>query len=71
MGVTSKSNRLYPGIPSLDDILLRGQPSNRAHLVEGDPCTGKGTQVTRFILDGKQRDGHRVNVTLTESNSLT
>jgi circadian clock protein KaiC len=71
MGVTLNLIRLYPGIPSLDNILLRSQPSKRAYLVEGDSCTGKGTLGTRFILEGKQRDERSVNVTLTESNSLT
>jgi circadian clock protein KaiC len=71
MGVTSNLNRLSPGIPSVDDILLRGQPSNHAYLIEGNPGTGKGSMAARLILAGKQQDERCINVTLTESNSLT
>src|SRR3954451_15389336 len=46
------------GVPGLDDILAGGYASNRAHLVEGRPGSGKTTLGLQFLLDGL-RQGER------------
>jgi KaiC/GvpD/RAD55 family RecA-like ATPase len=71
MGVTSNPDRLPFGIPCLDDILLRGQPSKHAHLVIGDPGSEQTMTAAQLIVEGKQRDERCVNATFSELNSLT
>ena len=43
------------GVPGLDAILAGGYASNRAHLVEGRPGSGKTTLGLQFLLDGLRR----------------
>src|SRR3954463_2255676 len=40
------------GVPGLDEILAGGYASNRVHLVEGRPGSGKTTLGLQFLLDG-------------------
>ena len=51
----------------LDDILAGGYASNRAHLVEGRPGSGKTTLGLQFLLDGLRQGERCLYITLSES----
>jgi circadian clock protein KaiC len=55
------------GVPGLDAILAGGYASNRAHLVEGRPGSGKTTLGLQFLLDGMRRGETGLYITLSES----
>jgi circadian clock protein KaiC len=55
------------GVPGLDDILAGGYPSNRAHLIEGQPGSGKTTLALQFLLDGIEKGESGLYITLSES----
>lgn len=55
------------GVPGLDAILAGGYASNRAHLVEGRPGSGKTTLGLQFLLDGLRRGETGLYITLSES----
>jgi circadian clock protein KaiC len=55
------------GVSGLDDILVGGYASNRAHLVEGRPGSGKTTLGLQFLLDGVRRNERCLYITLSES----
>ncbi len=55
------------GVPGLDDILAGGYASNRSHLVEGQPGSGKTTLGLQFLLDGLRQGERCLYITLSES----
>lgn len=55
------------GIKGLDDILGGGLPSNRLHLVEGDPGAGKTTLALQFLLEGRRQKERVLYITLSET----
>src|SRR5215218_3031619 len=55
------------GVSGLDDILAGGYASNRAHLVEGRPGSGKTTLGLQFLLDGLRQGERCLYITLSES----
>ena len=55
------------GVPGLDDILAGGYASNRAHLVEGRPGSGKTTLGLQFLLEGLRHGERCLYITLSES----
>src|SRR5215212_8653415 len=55
------------GVPGLDDILAGGYASNRAHLIEGQPGSGKTTLGLQFLLDGIRQGERCLYITLSES----
>ena len=55
------------GVPGLDDILAGGYASNRAHLIEGRPGSGKTTLGLQFLLDGVRQGERCLYITLSES----
>ncbi|QFU18116.1 AAA family ATPase [Microvirga thermotolerans] len=55
------------GVPGLDDVLVGGYASNRAHLVEGRPGSGKTTLGLQFLLEGVRRGERCLYITLSES----
>ncbi len=54
-------------VPGLDDILAGGYASNRAHLIEGRPGSGKTTLGLQFLLDGLRHGERCLYITLSES----
>jgi circadian clock protein KaiC len=67
---TSASTDAAPvptGVPGLDDLLNGGYPSNRVHLVEGQPGSGKTTLGLQFLMDGIARGESGLYITLSES----
>jgi circadian clock protein KaiC len=55
------------GIPELDVVLRGGLPTDRLHLLEGAPGTGKTTIGMRFLIDGVQRSERCLYITFAES----
>ena len=55
------------GVPGLDEILAGGYASNRVHLVEGRPGSGKTTLGLQFLLDGLRQSERCLYITLSES----
>ena len=55
------------GVPGLDDILAGGYAANRAHLIEGQPGSGKTTLGLQFLLDGIRQGERCLYITLSES----
>jgi len=55
------------GIPGLDQLLRGGLPSNRMHLIEGEPGTGKTTLALQFLLEGRRLGDGGLYVTLSET----
>jgi circadian clock protein KaiC len=55
------------GVPGLDDLLAGGYPSNRVHLVEGQPGSGKTTLALQFLLEGMRRGESGLYITLSET----
>jgi circadian clock protein KaiC len=55
------------GSPPLDYILTGGYASNRVHLLEGAPGSGKTTLGLQFLLDGKSKGERCLYITLSES----
>ncbi|WP_407181429.1 ATPase domain-containing protein [Bradyrhizobium sp. STM 3562] len=55
------------GVAGLDGILDGGFASNRVHLIEGQPGTGKTTLALQFLLDGAARGERCLYITLSES----
>jgi circadian clock protein KaiC len=57
------------GVPGLDSILCGGYATNRIHLIEGEPGSGKTTLAFQFLLDGARRGERGLYVTLSESRA--
>lgn len=55
------------GSPPLDYILSGGYASNRVHLLEGAPGSGKTTLGLQFLLEGKSKGESCLYITLSES----
>jgi len=55
------------GSKALDYILNGGYASNRVHLVEGEPGSGKTTLGLQFLLEGKSKGETCLYITLSES----
>lgn len=55
------------GVPGLDDVLAGGYAANRAHLIEGQPGSGKTTIGIQFLLDGLRSGERCLYITLSES----
>jgi circadian clock protein KaiC len=55
------------GSPALDYILNGGYASNRVHLIEGEPGSGKTTLSLQFLLDGAAKGERCLYITLSES----
>lgn len=65
----SKSRKISTGVDGFDGILDGGYASNRVHLIEGQPGTGKTTLALQFLMQGASA-GERclyINITLSES----
>jgi circadian clock protein KaiC len=55
------------GSPALDYILRGGYASNRVHLIEGEPGSGKTTLGLQFLLEGVSKKEKCLYITLSES----
>src|SRR3954467_873297 len=55
------------GVAGLDDLLAGGYPSNRVHLIEGKPGSGKTTLGLQFLLEGLSRGESGLYITRSES----
>ncbi|MDP8913524.1 MAG: hypothetical protein M3N39_08115, partial [Pseudomonadota bacterium] len=55
------------GSPALDYILCGGYASNRVHLIEGEPGSGKTTLGLQFLLEGAAKGETCLYITLSES----
>ncbi len=55
------------GVPGLDDLLDGGYPSNRVHLIEGQPGSGKTTLGLQFLMEGVAKGESGLYITLSES----
>src|ERR1700749_4711617 len=62
-----KINAISTGISGFDGILDGGYASNRVHLIEGQPGTGKTTLALQFLLDGAGKGERCLYITLSES----
>jgi len=68
MSVLSGDAVIVPtGVPGLDDILAGGYAANRAHLIEGQPGSGKTTIGIQFLLEGLRSSERCLYITLSES----
>lgn len=63
----SKSTAIPTGVAGLDGILDGGYASNRVHLIEGQPGTGKTTLGLQFLLDAQARGERGLYITLSET----
>jgi circadian clock protein KaiC len=55
------------GLPGLDEVLRGGFPSNRVHLIEGAPGSGKTTLALQFLFEGIRQDETVLYITLAET----
>src|SRR5829696_3530017 len=62
-----KSQAIATGIAGLDGILDGGYASNRVHLIEGQPGTGKTTLALQFLLEGYAKSERCLYITLSET----
>ena len=63
----NRTKAVSTGITGFDGILDGGYASNRVHLIEGQPGTGKTTLALQFLLDGVGKGEHCLYITLSES----
>jgi circadian clock protein KaiC len=64
---SGKIKAISTGITGFDGILDGGYASNRVHLIEGQPGTGKTTLALQFLLDGADKGERCLYITLSES----
>jgi circadian clock protein KaiC len=64
---SGKIKAISTGITGFDGILDGGYASNRVHLIEGQPGTGKTTLALQFLLDGVRKSERCLYITLSES----
>jgi circadian clock protein KaiC len=69
MSSTAKSHAISTGIVGFDGILGGGYASNRVHLIEGQPGTGKTTLALQFLLDGRGKGERGLYITLSETKA--
>jgi circadian clock protein KaiC len=62
-----KSVPIATGVRGLDSILDGGFASDRIHLIEGQPGTGKTTLGLQFLLNGQRRGERGLYITLSET----
>jgi circadian clock protein KaiC len=55
------------GVPGLDELLHGGVPTERLHLIEGAPGTGKTTLALQFLLAARERGQRTLYITLSET----
>ena len=55
------------GVNGLDEVIIGGYPSNRAHLIEGKPGSGKTTMGLQFLLQGAREGEPGLYITLSET----
>jgi circadian clock protein KaiC len=65
--ISNDATPVSTGVPGLDDLLAGGYPSNRVHLVEGQPGSGKTTLALQFLLEGMRRGESGLYITLSET----
>lgn len=63
----NRTKAVSTGITGFDGILDGGYASNRVHLIEGQPGTGKTTLALQFLLDGARKGERCLYITLSES----
>ncbi len=56
----------HTGVSGLDEV-IGGYPSNRAHLIEGKPGSGKTTMGLQFLLQGVEEGECGLYITLSET----
>jgi circadian clock protein KaiC len=59
--------RAGSGVTGLDEVLGGGFPSERLHLIQGAPGTGKTTLALQFLVEGARRGERVLYVTLSET----
>ena len=64
---STSTKAISTGIAGFDGILDGGYASNRVHLIEGQPGTGKTTLALQFLLDGAAKGKRCLYITLSES----
>jgi circadian clock protein KaiC len=64
---STKSTKISTGIDGFDGILDGGYASNRVHLIEGQPGTGKTTLALQFLMQGAAAGERCLYITLSES----
>lgn len=64
---SAKSTKISTGIDGFDGILDGGYASNRVHLIEGQPGTGKTTLALQFLMQGAASGERCLYITLSES----
>jgi circadian clock protein KaiC len=62
-----QGNPVTSGSAALDYILRGGYASNRVHLIEGEPGSGKTTLGLQFLLEGSRKNEKCLYITLSES----
>lgn len=63
----SDADPLSSGLASLDYILDGGYATNRCHLLEGQPGSGKTTLALQFLIAGQARGEKCLFITISES----
>lgn len=66
MAKPKQPQRTTTGVPGLDNILQGGIPTGQMYLIEGDPGTGKTTLAMQFMIEGVERGGTSLYLTLSE-----
>lgn len=59
-------DRLFTGVPGLDDVLAGGLPTGQMYLLQGYPGTGKTTVAMQFMLAGVRAGEKSLYITLSE-----
>jgi circadian clock protein KaiC len=68
-GSIDEASPVSSGSAPLDYILRGGYASNRVHLIEGEPGSGKTTLGLQFLLEGVLRGEKCLYITLSESRN--
>ena len=63
------AKRADSGISGLDHLLRGGFPTNRLHLIQGDPGSGKTTLALQFLRTGVAKGESCLYVTLSETKA--
>jgi circadian clock protein KaiC len=65
----NRTKAVSTGITGFDGILDGGYASNRVHLIEGQPGTGKTTLALQFLLDGARKGERCLYITLSRDRT--